>query len=184
MRAKSRRKILKNSGRRGGTSSKRGSGPPLDEGGIKANEAFAMGSLDEGNAKANGTFAITKFLSTSADDRSIHTTIFGILDRMDIFVDTFYRSVAASVSENATAALTEMNDAYLPRPVPLMLHKSAYPKPVITHCLSARTVAAISPSGDSSLSLLPKGYCTIPALKKQSNPGNQNSRPLSLSLEE
>ena len=137
-------------------------------------------------AKSGDAVSLARFVGTSQDDRAIRSAVFGLLDRLDIFVDNYYRNErgAASVGPDAARALAALG-AHTPRPLADMLERAPRPAQLITHGVAALVVRAMSPGAGARVvgeTLLPVEYAVVPALGKTSGQGKKSRAALSLYL--
>ncbi|MCJ1381371.1 hypothetical protein MMC17_004481 [Xylographa soralifera] len=109
------------------------------------------------------TSSIQKYLPRPADDKTVNNKIFGLLDNIAIHVENFYRNTSPADLSGLVAQLAQFNCPHLPESIVAMLERSKTPETLITHCLTELITASISPSRESTRSLLPSQFAPLPS---------------------
>ncbi|MCJ1404495.1 hypothetical protein MMC11_007721 [Xylographa trunciseda] len=107
--------------------------------------------------------SIQKYISWAADDKTVSNKVFGLLDNIAIHVENFYRNTSPADPSKTAAQLAQFNLPHLPESIVAMLQRSKTPETLITHCLTELIISAISPSGESTQSLLPVQFAAWPS---------------------
>ena len=103
------------------------------------------------------------YLPQSADDRTIQQKVRSNLDQIELHVENFYRNSSSSALRPDNRELAVFDSPYLSAPLASLLPHSRNKLRIIKHALLQAVTSSLSPTADSTRSLIPTEYTLLPS---------------------
>ena len=103
------------------------------------------------------------YLPQSADDRTIQQKVKSTLDQIELHVENFYRTSSSSALRPDNGELAVFDSPYLSASLASLLPQSRKKLSIIKHALVLSVTSSLSPTADSTRSLIPTEYTLLPS---------------------